>query len=132
MHNSYQKCYLTFSGVSYACASKCTHPISTYWFYYWQDVNTLQANYNYFFKSPWQDMQKICLQKSMNCKSNLPKFMREIYYMSPKIRGTEMYSHGFLEISGFNYIIVLWIFGDIWKLNISKNPWEYISVPGIS
>ena len=92
----------------------------------------MQANYNYFFKSPWQDMQKICLQKSMNCKSNLPKFMREIYYMSPKIRGTEMYSHGFLEISGFNYIIVLWIFGDIWKLNISKNPWEYISVPRIS
>jgi len=39
--------------------------------------------------------------------------MREIYYMSPKIRGTEMYSHGFLEISASDYIIVSRIFGDI-------------------
>ena len=29
--------------------------------------------------------------------------MREIYYMSPKIHGTETYSYGFLEISGTNY-----------------------------
>ena len=58
--------------------------------------------------------------------------MNEKYYMSPKIRGTEIYSHGFLEISGSDYIIVSRIFGDIWKINVSKNPWEYISVPRIS
>ena len=47
-----------------------------------------------------RNMYKTCLQKSI----------RE---MSPKISGTEMYSHGFLEISGANFIIVSWIFGDI-------------------
>ena len=76
----------------------------------------------YVFKNLWE-----------NYKSNLQKSMSEIYYMSPKIRETEKFSHGFLEISDSDYIIVSRIFGDIWKIvYVSKNPWEYISVPRIS
>ena len=76
---------------------------------------------------------KICMSLKINERiSNLQRSMSKIYYMSPKIHGTEKYSHGFLEISGSDYIIVSRIFGDIWKINVSKNPWEYISVPRIS
>ena len=76
---------------------------------------------------------KICMSLKINERiSNLQRSMSKIYYMSPKIHGTEKYSHGFLEISGSDYIIVSRIFGDIWKIYVSKNPWEYISVPRIS
>ena len=55
-----------------------------------------------------------CLQKSMRkIQKCLQKSMREIHNMSPKIRGTEMYSHGFLEILCPDIIIVSRIFGDI-------------------
>ena len=63
-----------------------------------------------------------------NYKSNLQKSMRKMYYMSPKIHGTEMYSHGFLEISGSEYIVVSRIFGDFWKnICLQKSVRIYLS-----
>ena len=75
-------------------------------------------------------MRVICLRYVFkNLWENLQKSMSEIYYMSPKIRETEKFSHGFLEISDSDYIIVSRIFGDIWKINVSKNPWELYFSP---
>ena len=46
--------------------------------------------------------------------------------MSPKIRGTEMFSHGFLEILGSDYIIVSQIFGVIFEKYMSPKICENI------
>ena len=85
-------------------------------------MKTLQSSYRYFF---YKSMRVFCLRYVFkNLWENLQKSMSEIYYMSPKIRETEKFPHGFLEISDSDYIIVSRIYGDIWRLNVSKNPWE--------